>query len=75
MTKTAIRVSSAAFIAVSLCAHGADFHDWAKTPPMGWNSWDCFGTTLTEAQCREQADMQAKWLLPAGYKYHARRHP
>jgi hypothetical protein len=24
---------------------------------------------------REQADMQAKWLLPAGYKYHARRHP
>ena len=24
---------------------------------------------------REQADMQAKWLLPAGYKNHARRHP
>lgn len=48
----------------------APFHDWAKTPPMGWNSWDSFGTTLTEAQSREQADRQAKWLLPAGYIYH-----
>jgi len=24
----------------------------APTPPMGWNSWDCFGTTLTEAQAK-----------------------
>ncbi|MEP7144446.1 MAG: hypothetical protein ABI707_16290, partial [Ferruginibacter sp.] len=21
---------------------------WATTPPLGWNSWDCFGTTVTE---------------------------
>lgn len=47
----------------------ADFHEWAPTPPMGWNSWDCFGCTLTEAQAREQADCQAKYLLPAGYRY------
>lgn len=33
----------------------ADFHEWAPTPPMGWNSWDCFGCTLTEAQARAQA--------------------
>ncbi len=44
----------------------ADFHDWAPTPPMGRNSWDCFGCTLTEAQAREQADYQVKYLLPAG---------
>ena len=70
MEKKMDAISAAAFLALALCAHGADFHDWAKTPPMGWNSWDCFGTTLTEAQSREQADMQAKYLLPAGYKYH-----
>ena len=31
------------------------FLDWAPTPPMGWNSWDCFATTVTEAQTKEQA--------------------
>lgn len=39
----------------------------APTPPLGWNSWDCFGTTLNEQQAREQADAMAKHLLPAGY--------
>jgi len=44
-----------------------DYHDWAKTPPMGWNSWDIFGTAITEKQAREQADAMAEHLLPAGY--------
>jgi hypothetical protein len=26
------------------------FWDFAPTPPLGWNSWDCFGTTVTEQQ-------------------------
>ncbi len=34
---------------------------------MGWNSWDIFGTTVTEQQAREQADAMAEHLLPAGY--------
>ena len=29
-------------------------------PPLGWNSWDCFGTTLTEAQAKAQADAMAR---------------
>ncbi|QDU56620.1 family 43 glycosylhydrolase [Aeoliella mucimassa] len=44
-----------------------DFRDWATSPPMGWNSWDCFGTTVTEAQVRAQADAMAEYLKPAGY--------
>lgn len=40
---------------------------WAQTPPMGWNSWDIFGTAITEKQAREQADAMEKHLLPAGY--------
>jgi len=39
----------------------------APTPPLGWNSWDIFGTTINEQQAREQADAMAKYLLPAGY--------
>ncbi|HPS12837.1 MAG TPA: glycoside hydrolase family 27 protein, partial [Prolixibacteraceae bacterium] len=41
----------------------------ASTPPLGWNSWDCFGTTVTEQQIKEQSDAMAKELLSSGYKY------
>jgi hypothetical protein len=45
------------------------FRSWAETPPLGWNSWDCFGTTITEEQARAQALAMSKWLLPHGYRY------
>jgi len=45
------------------------FHGWAPTPPMGWNSWDSFGTTITEAQAREVAQVMATKLLPHGYRF------
>jgi alpha-galactosidase len=51
----------------SSSSQGNEFHQWAKTPPMGWNSWDIFGTTVTEQQTREQADAMARLLKPAGY--------
>lgn len=41
----------------------------APTPPMGWNSWDCFGTTLTEEQAKAQADAMEKYLKPYGWTY------
>lgn len=44
-----------------------EFYDWAKKPPLGWNSWDIFGTTVTEEQVKDQADAMAEHLLPAGY--------
>lgn len=39
----------------------------APTPPMGWNSWDSFATTITEAQALEVAHIMAAKLLPHGY--------
>lgn len=45
----------------------APFHDWAATPPMGWNSWDCFGTGVTESQVRENADYMAAKLKKFGW--------
>lgn len=34
---------------------------------MGWNSWNSFATTITEAQARETAAIMAEKLLPFGY--------
>lgn len=40
-----------------------------KTPPMGWNSWDCFGAGVNEKQLIENADYMAKFLKPYGWEY------
>lgn len=45
------------------------FAEWAASPPMGWNSWDCFATTVTEAQVKAQADTMARSLSRFGWKY------
>jgi hypothetical protein len=43
--------------------------DVAATPPMGWNSWDCYGTTVTEAEVKANADYMAKHLKQHGWQY------
>ncbi len=45
------------------------FLDWAPTPPMGWNSWDCYGTTVTEQQTKANADYMAAHLAKHGWQY------
>ena len=45
------------------------FHRWATKPPMGWNSWDAFATTVTEAQTRAHADFMAARLRRYGWQY------
>ena len=39
----------------------------APTPPMGWNSWNSFATTINEEQALENARIMAQKLLPSGY--------
>ncbi len=46
-----------------------DFHDWAATPPMGWNSWDCFGPSVVEDEVKANADYMAKNLKEYGWEY------
>src|SRR6266487_619531 len=38
-------------------------------PPMGWNSWDCYGPTVTEAEVKANADYLAQNLAAFGWKY------
>ncbi len=41
----------------------------APRPPMGWNSYDCYGLTVTETQVRENAVAMTEKLAPSGYQY------
>ena len=41
----------------------------AQTPPMGWNSWDCYGAAVNEEQVRQNADYMARHLKPFGWEY------
>lgn len=41
----------------------------APTPPMGWNSWDSYGLTISEKQFRDNADVLRARLAPYGWKY------
>ncbi len=47
----------------------SNFKQWAKTPPCGWNSWDCFGAGVNEAQLKANADYMAKNLKQYGWEY------
>jgi alpha-galactosidase len=41
----------------------------APTPPMGWNSWDSFGTTITEEEVKANADYMGAHLKSHGWQY------
>lgn len=44
-------------------------NDCAPFPPMGWNSYDYYNTTVNEEQFRANADYMAKNLLKHGWEY------
>jgi len=41
----------------------------ADRPPMGWNSWDSYGTAVREEQVKANADAMARQLLRFGWQY------
>jgi alpha-galactosidase len=68
---------SIVFFALLACLLGTNlfaknknnFHQWAKTPPMGWNSWDCYGPTVVESEVKANADYMAKNMKKLGWEY------
>ena len=44
-------------------------NDFAPTPPMGWNSYDYYDTTVTESEVRANADYIASHLKQFGWEY------
>lgn len=42
---------------------------WAARPPMGWNSYDCFGAAVDESEVLGNAKMVEVHLKDAGWNY------
>lgn len=43
--------------------------DFIKKPPMGWNSWDCYGAGVTEDELLGNAEFMRDRLKQYGYQY------
>ncbi|MCG6187888.1 glycoside hydrolase family 27 protein [Maribellus maritimus] len=46
-----------------------EFYSLAESPPMGWNSWDCYGPTVTEKEVKANTDYMAEKLKSFGWQY------
>lgn len=40
---------------------------WIEAPPMGWNSWDCYGASVTEDEVLQNAVFVEAHLLKFGW--------
>jgi len=69
MTIMSKSIVFAALIFFSASLHAQDFGKWASTPPMGWNSWDSFGPTVTEQEVKANADYMAARMKKFGWQY------
>jgi alpha-galactosidase len=57
-------------LVMSGAATAQKFEGLAKTPQLGWNSWNKFGCNVSEQMIRETADaMVSSGLKDAGYQY------
>jgi len=50
-------------------ADGLAFLEFAPTPPMGWNSYDCWGTSVTEDRVLANARYMQTHLRSHGWTY------
>ena len=64
----AVTLISLAFSGPS-CAADPNFYAFADTPPMGWNSWDSYGSSVVESEVRANAQYMADNLKEFGWEY------
>ena len=74
MKKKTIFISAIAILLGAMKIYAQDgteaqYHKWAPTPPMGWNSWDCFGAGATETQILQNAEYMRDNLKEFGWEY------
>jgi hypothetical protein len=59
--------TGAAFAQSPATAPAPAFYQWALTPPMGWNSWDCYGAGVNQDQTLANADYMDQNLKSHGW--------
>ncbi|MBV8674873.1 MAG: glycoside hydrolase family 27 protein [Acidobacteriaceae bacterium] len=57
------------FAVLSLDTFSQQGSELAPTPPMGWNSWDSYGLTVTEAEFKSNVDWLHQHLQKFGWQY------
>ena len=58
------------FLPVMAQEEVATFRTWAMTPPMGWNSWDCYYSSVTEKEVMQNAQyLVDNDLVRHGWEY------
>jgi alpha-galactosidase len=50
-------------------AQNQNFKLWAETPPMGWNSYNCYGAAVTEKEVKANAGYMAEKMKKLGWEY------
>ena len=58
-----------ALLSILIAVPGLAATDPAPTPPMGWNSWDSYGLTVTEAEYRANVSWLHEHLQRLGWQY------
>jgi hypothetical protein len=68
-SKLDLKLAAAVLLGGLMTVAAADppFWSWAKSPPMGWNSWDCFGAGVWESNVIANADYMAEHLKSHGW--------
>jgi alpha-galactosidase len=67
--KTILGIAALLFVFGAADVYALD-NGLAKTPPMGWNSWNKFGCNVSEKLIKEMADaMVTSGMRDAGYVY------
>jgi alpha-galactosidase len=70
MFAAASLVAAAAAVVLSVAAVQALENGVARTPPMGWNTWNSFGCNINETLIRQSADaLVTSGMRDVGYQY------
>lgn len=64
-----ILISAIASVLASRAQEQSTTNVLATSPPMGWNSWDGYGTTINEEQFRSNAKWMSEHLKAFGWEY------
>jgi alpha-galactosidase len=64
-----VRAAAGVGLGLIIAGAAAQTKPVAATPPLGWNSWDAYGLTITEPSFRANVTVQKDKLLPSGWIY------
>mgnify|MGYP000036211863 CR=1 FL=1 len=69
MRKIIFAISFLIFTFNTIKAQNEEFSSLAQRPPMGWNSYNCFGGNVTEQEMKQNTDYVAKHMKQYGWEY------